>query len=379
MASSPAAVRPVPLPPITDPTAPAAPGALDRLVDAWSRDRLVDPRDVVFPRLLARVALQVAPLTVALYLVPTWAVAVAAVPYLAWVFGRFGGPVMLTLHAVTHRPLFSRRLRGLDRVFTHVLPLFLGLPPFAYRAHHVMMHHTENNGVDDLSGTIAYERDNLRHFAHYWLRFALFGYFHMQSWLDRRQKPGVFLRLAVGDLACIAAVGALFWLNPAATAVVFLIPFCLMRVFMMIGTWTEHAFVDVDAPTNSYRNSTCLLNTSYNHNAQNSGYHLIHHLKPGLHWADTVGTFEKHLPRMVAEDAIVFSGVQNNQQIWWRLMRHDYGFLADRLVDIGGRRPTREEKIAFLQERVRRTAGRRKGLLERVEAASGTPAVALTD
>jgi hypothetical protein len=48
-------------------------------------------------------------------------------------------------------------------------------------------------------------------------------------------------------------------------------------------------------------------------------------------------------------------------------MWHDYGYLADRLVDIGGRNRTREERIAFLQSRVRGRSGRRKGWLERRE------------
>ncbi|MEQ1566550.1 MAG: fatty acid desaturase [Myxococcota bacterium] len=358
------------LPPLTDPLAPAAPQGLDAWVDRLALPWLVDSRDVVFTRLLARVATQIFPLALAMYLVPTWLVAVAAVPYLAFLFVRFGGRVMLALHAVSHRPLFSKRHRGFDRVFTHLLPMFWGLPPFAYRSHHVVMHHTENNGADDLSSTLSYQRDSPRAFFHYWLRFALFGYFHMGSWLARRGDPAAFVRLMAGDLVVYAAVGGLLWLNPAATTVVFLLPFALMRVFMMVGTWSEHAFVDVDAPTNSYRNSTCLLNTPYNHNAYNAGYHLIHHLRPGLHWAETVQYFEAHLPKLVAEDAIVFDGVQNNQQIWWKLMWQDYGYLADRLVDIGGRRPTREAKIAFLQERARRTRGPRKGLLERFEVAA---------
>jgi fatty acid desaturase len=339
------------------------------MVDRATVGLLVDERDVVFPRLLARVLLQVVPLAVGMFLIPTWAVVVLAIPYLAWVFSRFGGSVMLGLHAVTHRPLFAKRYRWLDRLFTHFLPVLWGLPPFAYRAHHVMMHHTENNGFDDLSGTGTYRRDDLREFAHYWVRFALFGYWHMGSWLARRGKPGVFRNLVLGDLACTAVVLGLLWLNPAATTVVFLIPFALMRVFMMVGTWTEHAFVDVSDPTNTWRNSTCLLNTPYNHNAWNSGYHLVHHLKPGLHWADTVGYFHQIVPRLTDEDAIVFDGVRNNQVIWWRLMRQDYGWLADRLVDLGGRRPTREERIAFLKERVRGHTARRKGVVERCEVA----------
>lgn len=336
-------------------------------LDDRVRDVLVDPRDVVFPRLLARVTLQVLPLAIALYAAPTWLVGLAALPYLAFVFARFGGSVMLALHTITHRPLFVRRHRWLDRVFTHGLPTLWGLPPFAYRAHHVMMHHTENNGFDDLSGTGTYRRDSPTDFLHYWVRFAVFGYWHLGSWLARHGKLGVLRSMLLGDLVCYGLVALLGWWNPAATLVVFVLPFALMRVFMMIGTWTEHAFVDADDPKNTWRNSTCLLNTPYNHFAWNSGYHLIHHLKPGLHWADVVGVFRDTVPRLTAEDAIVFDGIRNNQQIFWRLMRQDYGWLADHLVDLGDRRATREERIAFLKDRVQRTTPRKKGLTERCE------------
>ena len=114
-------------------------------------------------------------------------------------------------------------------------------------------------------------------------------------------------------------------------------------------------------------NSTNLLNTRYNHRSFNAGYHLVHHLVPGLHWADTVPWFEKNMQRMIDEDAIFFDGIRNNQQIWWCLMRGDYGFLADHLLDPAGRRPTREERIAFLKGRVQHQAGELKGLMIRVE------------
>ena len=52
-------------------------------------------------------------------------------PYLAYLFIRFGGPVVLGLHAITHRPLFKRPYRGFTRLFTLVMPVFVGLPAFA--------------------------------------------------------------------------------------------------------------------------------------------------------------------------------------------------------------------------------------------------------
>jgi fatty acid desaturase len=357
------------LPVLTDPRQPAPPTLLDRLSDRVFLPLIADPRDVIFTRLLTRLLLQVVPMAVGLFFLPAWAVGLLAFPYLAFVFARFGGPVMLGLHAVTHRPLFRKPLRPLDRVLTHLLPPLWGMTPFAYRAHHVYMHHSEGNGHDDLSSTASYERDNPWHFAHYWARFTFFGYLHLSSWLWRRGRKDAVLRMVLGETVVYGIYGLLLWVNPAAALVVLVLPYLMLRFFMMAGNWTEHAFVDASDPANDFRNSTCLLNTRYNHRCYNAGYHLIHHRLPGLHWADTPAQFERLLPHLVEQDSIVFDGVVNNQQIFWKLMAKDYDFLAEHLVDIGGRRPSKEEKIAFLKSRTRGTSGSFKGMVERREAA----------
>lgn len=359
---------------LTDPQGPSAPSRFDAIVDRLALPYLVDARDVVFTRLLAAIFTQLLPFTLLMLVLPTPWVLLLAIPYLAYLFARFGGPSVLALHAVTHRPLFRKRHRRWDKLITVVLPLFFGFPPFAYRAHHVVMHHKMENGTDDLSSTAAYERDNPLHFLHYWARFTFFGYFHLISWLLRRGEKKLLLPLVLGDLAVHACMLALLYLNPAAALVVCWIPYILLRFFLMAGNWSEHAFVDAERPSDAVRNSTNLLNTPYNHRAYNAGYHLMHHLTPGLHWADTVKQFERKLPMLVERDAILFDGVRNNQVIWWCLMLGDYGRLADHLLDLGDRRPTREEKIAFLKSRVQGRSGARKGLVQRVElAASSQP------
>jgi fatty acid desaturase len=352
---------------ITDPNEPGAPNAFERAVDRLSKPYLVNPNDVVFTRLIARVFTQVFPLAIGLYLLPGWWALALGVPYLAYIYARFAGPIMLGLHAVTHRPLFRKPIRGARRLITHLFPPFWGLTPFAYKVHHVLMHHTENNGDDDLSGTAEYERDNIVHFIHYWFRFFAFGYLHLGSWMLRKDRKGLAL-LLIGDSICWVGMIALALWKPAATIVVFFLPFLLMRYFMMAGNWTEHAFVDPDAPTNSYTNSTCLINTVYNHRCYNAGYHLVHHIVPGRHWSDTVSAFEKYLPNMIKEDSILFFGVRNNQVIWWKLMLGDYDFLAERLLDLGNRRPGHDEKVAFLKHRAQARRGSLKGLVERREA-----------
>lgn len=352
---------------VTDPRGPAPASRLEALLDRWLRPLLVDERDVVFTRTTFEVSTRVLPAAALIFLLPdSWALA-AGLLYVPWIFVAYTGRVVLMVHQVTHRPVFKKRLRSLDRIMTHGLPLFFGLTPAAYRAHHVTMHHVQNNGLDDLSSTAAYRRDDPWHFLHYWARFAIFGYFHLGSFLLRQGRGRELAGILALEAATFLWFGLATWFAPAAAFVVFWLPFLLLRFFLMAGNWSEHTFVDADEPTNSWRNSTILLNTPYNHRCYNAGYHLLHHLKPGLHWADAVGRFEADLQKYADHDAIVFDGVRNNQQIFWKVMTGDWGFLADRLVDLGGRRPDREDRIAFLQSRVRGRNGRIKGLLERVE------------
>ncbi len=358
------------VPDISDPLAPPEPTWLDALSDRWFSPLLVDQRDVVFTRLITRLATQLLPLTVLMYAIPDLWAAILTVPYVAYLFVRFGGPVVLGLHAVTHRPMMKKRHRQWDKVMTHLVPCFMGMPPFAYHSHHVRMHHKMENREDDLSSTAAYQRDHLGHFLHYWARFALFGYYHMASWLLRGERKREVVTMLVGDLAVyLVMIGLTVW-KPAAAVATFWVPFVMLRFFLMAGNWTEHAFIDVEHPDDRYRNSTNLLNTPYNHRCYNAGYHMIHHVVPGLHWADTVPYFLKHHAKFVEHDAVMFDGIRNNQQIWWRLMRRDYGFLADHLLDAADRRPDREERIAFLKSRVKPRIGERKGLLERRERRS---------
>ncbi|MFT7519091.1 MAG: fatty acid desaturase [Kiritimatiellia bacterium] len=361
------------LPPLTDPREPADPSWFQRLADGALLNMVTNPKDAIFTRNLAAIVCFVLPFTIALFLVPTWALIVMGPLYVAHVFKGYGGKIVLGLHAITHRPLFKKKYRWLDKSWTHVMPLFVGMPPFAYYAHHRMMHHNENVGDSDLSGTSEYQRDNIWHFLHYWTRFTFLGYYHMASWLFRRGHRKVAIRMIVQTVLGYSVVGVGLYLNPAATFFAFVLPYCMLRFFLMAGNWTEHAFVDVDNPINSYRNSTCLVNTPYNHNAYNAGYHLVHHIVPGLHWAAHPKWLEKNIDKLADQDSIVFSGVRNNQQIWFKLMKGDYAFLAEHLVDLGSRRPTLEEKIEFLKSRVQRQRSTIKGIFERREAAEGMP------
>ncbi len=152
-------------------TPAAAPGALERLADTVIHDR----RDVPFLRLMAVLTATVVTTGLALYLPGPfrWWLAVLHLGLVVY----FLGPFILMLHNTSHRRLFKRSWSWMNVICPWVLGPFFGESPETYFAHHVGMHHAENNLADDLSCTLYYRRDSAIGFARYFLRFFFIVFF----------------------------------------------------------------------------------------------------------------------------------------------------------------------------------------------------------
>jgi len=343
--------------PTTDPRGGARPrsGLLSGPFDRLCARALRDERDLVFPRMTALITAVMAPLVVGVFLLPAWGVAAVAVPYLAFVFLTFGGRFGLMLHANGHRPIYRRELRWLGLYNPFVLGPLLGHTPTSFHAHHMSMHHVENNMLGDASCTLPYRRDHFPHFLHYFLRFFLFGYLHVPRYLWLRGRTKTLARFVGGELYWVALVAVAMAINPAAATLVFVVPMLMMRWLMMAGNWAQHAFVDLSDPDSGWSNSTCLTNTRYNHKCYNDGYHIVHHLKPALHFSEMAQWYDDHRDEFRERDALVFDGIADNQAIWFLLMFHRYDRLARHVVPL--RERTHAETVQMLQQRVRGQLG----------------------
>jgi fatty acid desaturase len=343
-------------------------GWIDRFAE---RHILRDPRDKLLVRVILAASVVLLPLAALMIALPTvWTLMLAPL-YLYVVYGGFGGRIILLIHALCHRPAFQRRWSWLYAWTTWAIGPLLGSTPTSFYAHHMGMHHPENNLEDDLSSTLPYQRDRFGDFLHYWARFFWFGNLHIPRYFSLRGRHKLRRSLMFGEVSWIAAVVALGAVDWAASLVLLVVPFCMLRWFMMCGNFAQHAFVDVDDAGNAYRNSTCLTNTFYNHKCYNDGYHIVHHIKPSLHWTEMATWYEENVETFSEQDAVVFDGIRNNQQIWVLLMTRNYDKLARHLVDFKGR--THEERVAFLQGRVQRRRGAVRGMLE-LEQLAESPA-----
>jgi fatty acid desaturase len=317
----------------------------------WATPLLNDPRDVAFVALMMQCG-AFAAAGVALffagplfwYLVPLyWAV------FVAGLLDRF----TLMLHCTSHRQLFRPRYSFLNRIIPWVLGPFLGQSPETYFAHHMGMHHVEENLPGDLSSTMRFQRDRLGHWLRYYARFMFLGVYDLGRYFARHDRPRLLRRILAGEGVFWAATIALLFVNPRATLAVLLGPLLLMRTLMMMGNWAQHAFVCSEQPGNPYRASITCLNTRYNRRSFNDGYHVLHHLQPRCHWTEHPAEYERDLAEYGRQDAIVLEGI-DFFQVWVLLMAKRWKRLARAFVRLPGA-PERSEAevIAFLQGRVR--------------------------
>jgi fatty acid desaturase len=310
-----------------------------------------DPRDAEFLGLVAQ-CFVLAGVGVGLFFSGRWLWYLAPVYWLLLLFGlldRF----TLMLHCTSHRPLFRPKARGLAHVIPWVLGPFFGQTPGTYFAHHMGMHHVEENLAEDLSSTISFRRDRFGHWLQYWGRFLSVGLFDLSRYFARKNRQRLLRKVVLGEGAYWSLVAALAFVAPGPTVAVFVVPLVLIRTLMMMGNWGQHAFVDEAQPENPYRSSITCINSRYNRRCFNDGYHIGHHLVAKAHWTEYPVEFEKNLEEYGRQDAIVFEGL-DFFMVWLLLMTGRWSTLARAFVQLPGA-PVRTEAeiIGMLQGRMR--------------------------
>ena len=314
-----------------------------------------DKRDLPFIWLLTRIHLIVILPAILLFLPiwSDWGWWAMAIPYFYFSQFYFKGRFGLMLHCICHRKLFKRTMQWLHGYITWlVCPLF-GHTPESYFSHHIGMHHMENNMPEDSSSTMGYQRDSLRSFLMYYINFLLLGFRNTVLYLYYRGRKKMYVRLTWGELCFYALCIGLCFVNLKAALLVFIIPFFFARLVMMLGNWAQHAFVDPHDPDNVYTNSIMCINTPYNKTCWNDGYHIIHHLRPGLHYTDMPEAFIRQKDDFAENRALVFEGI-HYLHVFVYLLTKRYDRLADRLVNINDTFAGTEEAIAVMKERTKR-------------------------
>ena len=313
---------------------------------------LNDKRDMPFIHLLTGIHLLVIPVAILLYtpLLHGWYWWLVYVPYFyvsqLYFKGRFG----LMLHCICHRKLFKKGYTWLFNYIIWVVCPFFGHTPETYFAHHMGMHHVENNMEDDASSTLPYQRDSFRGFIIYYLRFFFLGFRDTFMYFFSRKRKKFYMRLTYGEMSFFAFCIAMCFVNFKATLFIFIIPFVFARLVMMLGNWAQHAFVN---PTDMEDNTINCINTKYNKTCWNDGYHAVHHIRPALHYTDIPGEFIRNKDKFAEQKILTFDGIHYLHIFTW-LMTKRYDKLAHNLVNINNMFSSEEEAIALMKERTRK-------------------------
>jgi len=270
-------------------------------------------------------------------------------------FGVLARKWILGLHVQSHRPIFKNHV-GLLNYWYAALSPFVGSTWFTYYVHHVKMHHVTDNGPEDISTTLFYQRDNVFHFIHYFCRFLFFVSYDICAFFIKRGQYSKVGLVAFGELS--AVIPAVYWSmqgNLLAVAATFWIPFAVIRFGMMQGNWTQHAFLERNDPLGGgMQNAIIVVDCPYNKECFNDGYHVSHHLNPLRHWKDLPEDFIRRRAELYAANAVCFRN-HSYETIWWCLMTGDWDTLARDWVHLGtDKRPSDEAIKKMLKEKVRR-------------------------
>lgn len=317
-----------------------------------------DKRDLPFIKLIAAIHILVVPAVIVLYtqLLDGWMWWALAIPYFyisqLYYKGRYG----LMYHCMCHRKTFKKKYQpAFHNYITWVLSPLFGHTPESYFSHHMGMHHIENNLPEDDSSTMLYQRDSIKSFAAYFIHFILLGFKNTFLYLYNRKRKKLYTRMGWGEISYFVVCIALCFVNLKATLVVFIVPLFFARLVMMLGNWTQHAFVDRTEPDNIYKSAINCINTPYNRICWNDGYHIVHHLRPGLHYTEMPGEFLNLKDEFAKQKALVFDGI-HYLHVFTYLMTGRYDKLADNLVNINNTFKSREEAIALMRQRTQRIA-----------------------
>lgn len=338
---------------ITDPT--YIPKSKNNLYDRFWLRLMNDKRDLPFIYLLTVIHVIVVSVAIILFtpLLEGWIWWAVAIPYFYisqfYFKGRFG----LMLHCICHRKCFKKPYQWLHTYITWLICPFFGHAPEGYFSHHLGMHHIENNMPDDTSSTMPYQRDSVKGFLAYFFKFITVGVKDTILYLYHRKRKKLYVRFTLGEYLFLAFCIVMCFVNLKATLVIFVIPLLFARLVMMLGNWTQHAFIDHANPDNLYTNSINCINTKYNQVCFNDGYHIIHHLRPGMHYTDMPGEFLKRKDEFAANKAIVFDGI-HYLHVFMYLLTKRYDKLADNLVNINNMFTSREQAIMLMKERTKK-------------------------
>ena len=200
--------------------------------------------------------------------------------------------VFVAMHLIAvehnHAHLSVFRSRALTFALDQLLLLLCGMPILFWKVHHLGNHHRFNWTEQDWSSPF-----NFRHaqspeqpvsYRYYQLTYYPLFCFHSTIHVLRSRNPRLLgtlvataVTMSIGSAILVDVFGVWRWLAVMGTT--------YLAAGLMLGAanYLEHYSVHEDAHHFSAWTYTCRI---HNLLSYNGGYHLLHHLRPSVHWSD---------------------------------------------------------------------------------------------
>lgn len=304
------------------------------------------PSDVVYVSHLLVLTLIGLPSLVVLFVHFTWIHAV-----LHWIFVvYFVGPYSIITHHHVHGPgILSASCSWIDVLFPYILGPLMGQTWNSFYYHH-KHHHIEDNGPDDLSSTIRYQRDSALDLSIYLARFVVLIWFELPLYYISKGRTAIGLKYFFWEEAPYSLVVLMTRYHWRAGLMTLIIPLIQWRIAVMTNNWAQHTLVDEVEPTSSFRSSITIIDVVANRHGLNDGYHTSHHLSPRRHWRDHPFAFAKSKAKYAENAAITLKNIDFIKLAIF-LCRKDYEYLADCLVPMGEQTSMSKAEIASMIRR----------------------------
>jgi fatty acid desaturase len=317
-----------------------------------------EKENVFIVSVMSNVILTMIPLAIALYVLegksPDVFTSGLGLVYVVFIIRNHARSFILALHYSTHTPIFNRKWKFLNHINTSILCNFFGMPLWTYYAHHIAMHHCEDNVMPhDVSSTMAYQRNSKLDHLKYMLRYVFLIWFELPYQLIKQKRYKVATRCVVGTIAFFASTYYLFQLRPIATLFVFILPTIILSFALMEGNWKQHIFVDPDDPKNNYKSAYACINTPTNALNFNDGYHIEHHENPGIPWHKLPKYFQSQIANYAQQDGFIFTNIGSGQ-VGRFVLNGQLEQLADHYLNVGQKSRTKEELVEEFKRRLQR-------------------------
>lgn len=197
-------------------------------------------------------------------------------------------------HNFIHLPFFKSEF--LNKAFSILNSVGIGVPQSAYRIHHLHHHRHNNRPEDDDSSTFRYGKNGKEENI---IAYSVLGVFRtdVPALVQEAAKKSklVFLELLF-QLIFLGVLLAVNW----KLFVLYLAPtYFLGMVFSLWENYCEHHHAN---PYDRKRDSVSSYNSIYNFIWFNNGYHQEHHFSPQVHWTE-IAKIKESLPndRVIAK------------------------------------------------------------------------------